>query len=185
VIVKVPPAPPVPVVAVPPAPVVIVEAPPAPAVTVAAPPTEVAPGVPPVTRAAPPALPAVEDVPPKAPKLPKGPYKLQHRGATQSTTKVIDRKKRAVVRAALTSGEELPLEVMLNNMRWAMERARSEEKLLAGVETAQGTAGVVAFRELAQAAAQAAAPYLHSKLAPIVPKGEKGVQVSLIIEGMD
>ena len=96
--------------------------------------------------------------------------------------KAIDATKRAVVRAALTSGEELPLHVMLDNMRWAMKRARAEEKLLVGVETAAAIAQIVSYRHLGQAAAEAAAPFLHARLAPIVPKGEKGLTVQLIIE---
>ena len=82
----------------------------------------------------------------------------------------------------LTSGEELPLDVILDNMRWEIGKARTLEKLMAGVETAEVLAEVRAHRAAAGVAAKDAAPYLHARLAPILPKGEKGLQVQLIIE---
>ena len=90
------------------------------------------------------------------------------------------RKKRAVVGRALASGED-PLEVMLDNMRWAFRKAVAAERLMGGIETSEEMSRVVGFRKFAQDAAQIAAPYIHAKLAPKMAKGESGLVVNLVI----
>ena len=117
---------------------------------------------------------------PREPRV-KPPLEGRHEAHLPAKARV-ERKQRMVVAKALSSGEELPLHVTLETMRWAVGRARTGEKLLAGAETREGMAEVVELRELAQAAAQAAAPYLHAKLARILQKGDKGVQGTLVIE---
>ncbi len=110
---------------------------------------------------------------------------LRAEGRTQGFEphqKTIGKARRAVIAKALTSGED-PLEIMLDNARWAFRRAlKAQKNLEGGVEEAAVLREVIGFRELAQTCAVAAAPYLHSKLAPKIPKGESGLTVNLVIE---
>lgn len=88
--------------------------------------------------------------------------------------------KRAATYEALRSGREMPLEVVLDTM----DRYVGEARILEDepVMTAELRSEARACRALAMAAAQAALPFLHAKLAPIVAKGEKGLVVNLVIE---
>ena len=67
-------------------------------------------------------------------------------------------------------------------MRWRALMARTLEKLAGDVLTSELMGEILHLRDGALAAAQLAAPYLHARLAPMVPKGEKGMTVQLIIE---
>lgn len=101
----------------------------------------------------------------------------------------LEKASRRVAADALSDPTRVPLEVMLDNMSWAIRRAHRMEQF--ALASAAGGGGVVskadveeavAYRELAQAAATAAAPYMHPKMAPIVAKGQTGVAVTFTIE---
>ena len=102
------------------------------------------------------------------------------RAATALETKTL-----AVALEALGDPTRVPLEVMLDNMSTAIRRAHALERMADGVESRELRLEIRAYREDAQAAAQAAAPYMHPKMAPIVPKGETGVAVTFTIEGLE
>lgn len=105
----------------------------------------------------------------------------------------LEKATRRVAADALADPTRVPLEVMLDNMSWAIRRAHQLEQF--AVQTAAGggngnvtvvtlleTQEILSYRELAQAAASAAAPYMHPKMAPIVAKGQTGVAVTFTIE---
>lgn len=99
----------------------------------------------------------------------------------------LEKASRKVAADALADPTRVPLEVMLDNMSWAIRRAhRMEQFAMAsangGVVSKADVEEAVAYRELAQAAATAAAPYMHPKMAPIVAKGQTGVAVTFTIE---
>lgn len=101
-------------------------------------------------------------------------------GVTASK-KAIMAKRRVIVSRALSSGAS-PLDVILDNMRWASLRAHKLEQAAQGILTADLEDDLVRLREMATDAAYKVAPYLHPKLAPLVAKGEKGLTVNLVIE---
>lgn len=97
----------------------------------------------------------------------------------------LEKATRKVASDALSDPTRVPLEVMLDNMSWAIRRAhRMEQFAMAGggVVSKADVEEAIAYRELAQAAATAAAPYMHPKMAPIVAKGQTGVAVTFTIE---
>jgi hypothetical protein len=65
-----------------------------------------------------------------------------------------------------------PLDVMLDNMRWALEEARTEPD----------PAKVLRLRTYAQTCASDAAPYLHPRLATVVQKGDQDATMRTSIE---
>ena len=94
----------------------------------------------------------------------------------------LEQKKRRVVARLLDSEEELPVHYLMEELHTYAKKARTLEKVSEN-EMSQGTAEeILLYRDKAHDAAVAAAPYLHAKLAPLLQKGEKGLQVSLIIE---
>lgn len=98
-----------------------------------------------------------------------------------SVEKRVQGKRRAIVARALNSGAT-PLDVMLDNMRWASVKAHKLEQAAQGIEDKTTFEDVCRLREMADASAYRAAPYLHAKLAPVVPKGEKAMTINFIIE---
>ena len=100
---------------------------------------------------------------------------------TTPSAAVIAKRKRAVVARALAGGDD-PLEVLLDNMRWFYRKAIQRERLAGDTVSSEDLAAMMRFREGAQVAAVAVAPYLHSRLAPKIPKGESGLVVNFVIE---
>lgn len=101
--------------------------------------------------------------------------------AKSPASKRIAKKRNAIVAKAL-AGADSPLDVLIDNMRWAIGRARKLEAVSAGIESGGDFENIARLREMADASAYRAAPYVHSKMAPIVPKGEKGLVVNFVIE---
>lgn len=90
-------------------------------------------------------------------------------------------KRRAIVARALT-GSDTMLDIMVKNARWAFNKAAKLEQAAQDIEDRQTFEDVCRLREMADASAFRAAPYIHAKLAPLIGKGEKGLTVNLIIE---
>jgi hypothetical protein len=65
-----------------------------------------------------------------------------------------------------------PLDVMLDNMRWALEEARAESD----------PAKALRLRTYAQTCASDAAPYLHPRLATVAQKGDQDAPMRTSIE---
>jgi hypothetical protein len=65
-----------------------------------------------------------------------------------------------------------PLDVMLDNMRWALQKARTESD----------PAKALRLRTYAQTCASDAAPYLHAKLATITHRGDEDAPMRTSIE---
>jgi hypothetical protein len=68
----------------------------------------------------------------------------------------------------------MPVEVMLDNMRWAQLRAQAVADKIAEVESETGRTAdpalyklMMGFRGMAQQCAEGAAPYLHPRLAAV------------------
>lgn len=95
---------------------------------------------------------------------------------------VVAAQRRNYVARLLAGPEEKPLDIILENMRWNMAQARKEESLAGDVLTKDTLEVIREYRAEASDAAMKAAPYIHARLAPIVPKGESGLVVNLIIE---
>ena len=102
-------------------------------------------------------------------------------GPSSPAAKRIAGKRNAIVAKALSSGPS-PVEVMARNMVWALFKAEEKERLAAGIETSELLDDIIRLREMADASAYRLAPYLHPKMVPIVPKGEKGLVVNFIVE---
>lgn len=77
------------------------------------------------------------------------------RKKTGGRAKGVPNKKTALLKKAVEEGGLTPLDVMLNNMRWAMDQVGT-----LGVDNIDG----IAMRKVAQDAAKDAAPYLHPRL---------------------
>lgn len=81
-----------------------------------------------------------------------------------------------------------PLEVMLDNMRWAHEKAAVQLKdvLSKGCDDRESAVSafieVAGLRKIAQDAAKDAAPYMHPRLASTEVKGEGGGPLKVVIQ---
>lgn len=84
-----------------------------------------------------------------------------------------------------------PLDVMLENMRFAHKHAAEVLAKVMSLEPEASGEGLDAYRELlrfrqiAQDCAKDAAPYVHPKLASIVHKGDKENPLTLLLESID
>lgn len=96
---------------------------------------------------------------------------------------VVAAQRRNYVARLLAGPEEKPLDVILDRMRVFALRARALEASTreSGIETADDREQILELSTLAIDAATRAAPYIHSRLAPQMPKGESGLVVNLVI----
>jgi len=75
--------------------------------------------------------------------------------------------------AQVAATGKTPLEIMLENARWAYDKALKLTAVLSGPNTPQGEEAqaimqeILKFRDVAQRYASAAAPYVHPRLAAI------------------
>ena len=83
-------------------------------------------------------------------------------------------KKVVAMEKATEDGGLMPLEVMLNNMRWGMEQALAISEKKPEEITDDDKMQIGFLRKFAQDAAKDAAPYLHSRLALVDPFARKG-----------
>jgi hypothetical protein len=76
----------------------------------------------------------------------------------------------AARQAAIAASGKTPLEIMIENARWAYDKALKLTALLSGPDAPQGEEAsalmqdILKFRDAAQRYASAAAPYVHPRL---------------------
>jgi hypothetical protein len=95
--------------------------------------------------------------------------------------------------AQVAATGKTPLEIMLENARWAYDKALKLTALLSGPDAPQGEEAaalmqeILRFRDVAQRYASAAAPYVHPRLAAIQhdhrSEGGSAIRPVLIISG--
>lgn len=86
-----------------------------------------------------------------------------------------------------------PLDVMLENMRFAHEHAAEVLAKVMSLEPEGETPGqgldayreMLRFRQIAEDCAKDAAPYVHPKLASIVHKGDKENPLTMLLQSID
>lgn len=124
--------------------------------------------------------------------MPRGSKPGERRGGRKAGTK--NRASIARQEQVASSGAT-PLDVMLENMRFAHEQAAEVlGKIMTLEPPAEGEAsgeGIDAFRELlrfrqiAEDCAKDAAPYVHPRLASVEHKGNKDNPIALLLQSID
>jgi len=113
--------------------------------------------------------------------MPRGSKPGEHRGGRRKGT---PNKATAARQVQVAASGKTPLDVMLDNMRFAHEQAeRLMEDLNEGSATTQ-LSEVMKWRQIAQEAAKDAAPYVHPKLSSVEHGGndKKPVQMRMTIQ---
>jgi hypothetical protein len=96
---------------------------------------------------------------------------------------VLNKRTQEIAAAATKSGKT-PLEVMLDNMHFAMDEAgKALEKILnADQKDMDDFKALVRLRMIAQECAKDAAPYIHPKLANIEHSGNQDAPIKTVLE---
>lgn len=111
----------------------------------------------------------------------------ERRGGRQ---KGVPNKKSAALQAKVAETGMTPLDVMLDNMRFAYGEAGELLNNLLKVRVATGEdidefKSMVRFRQIAQECAKDAAPYLHPRLAAVEHTGKDGGAIVVKFDSVD